>query len=150
MKYSTANLVKDLVYMDLPQSSEVKITLDSIMRSYQMTESELLEVINKPEVVAAYKTEIARAKELGHRAAYVFRVEEMLIRLVETLYSRLHDPDTPLAEFVKAFVALARSVGMDALPGAEKAVGSQVNVQINIPQLNNPKLRHLEVTSNDV
>jgi hypothetical protein len=115
------------------------------MANHGLTATDLANLLNNDDFKSATRSELLRAKKLGPRAGYVFRTEDMITSLAEELYRRLMDPDATLQEFVKGFVSLARTVGMDELPDAKAPqASSTVNLQINVPRFENPKLRYLE------
>jgi hypothetical protein len=141
-----AGLARDCVYMCLPQSKK-ELTLPKILEDYGLTESEFALIMADPDFEELLRAEGARAKAMGPHAGFIFRVEAMTSDLAEHLHSRLTDPDdpAPLAELIRGYATLAKSAGLDELPERAKTVGTQVAVQVNIPQLTNPKLDHLRV-----
>jgi hypothetical protein len=143
-----SDLARDLVYSTLPQTRNHKVTVDSILTDYCLELSELHEVCHKGFFRKLLDKELNRAGELGSRAGYVYRTEDMVSVLAERLFHMLQD--APLPELIRGFGVLARTAGMDALPEAKAAAASTMNVQINVPHLANPKLRHLEAGTDGV
>jgi hypothetical protein len=144
------DLARDLVYMDLRQTNARKVTLDSILDAHDVTTGQVAELLGDGRFKKLLTEEQARARTLGARAGFVFRLEDILTLLAETLSARLNSPDEALSDVISGFKALARAAGLEALPETKAAVSSNVNVQINIPRLVNPKLRHLEDSSDGV
>jgi hypothetical protein len=145
-----AELAKDLVYTTLSQGADRLYTLDNVLADHQLTNSELAELLNSEELKRAVRKEATRAGKLGTRAGYIYRAENMVSALAEELFNRLRDPEAPVQEVIKGFVAIARTAGMEAPPVDKTSQTSTLNVQINVPRLaTSTKLRYLEAQTLD-
>jgi hypothetical protein len=144
-RYKWPSIAKDLVQMSLLRDGEQLEPLD-IANYHGITLEDLKFICQQPAFQSLVETEKSRAEKLGTRAEHVYRIEEMRGPLTEKLFKRLMDDDTlKLDEFVRGYVALIKSA--EPLIPEEKApfaVNTGVNVQINVPVLDNPKLAHLQ------
>ena len=140
------DLARKCVLATIPQS-ETRYRISDVAEEFGLSHAELLSILSNKDFRKLAKAEARRARELGARAGFVFRVERMTDELAEILFSRLKDADdhVAIADFIKGFVTLARAAGLDALTQAREAEGRGVNmaIQINVPQLANGKLDHL-------
>jgi hypothetical protein len=113
-----------------------------LLKTFDMEEDELERVVATPEFQALVHSVRTRTDPLGALAPQVFRVEEMLGPLSERLYQRLKHEDCKIDEYVKGFLALIRSAGLDQ-PVQTGTSNAAVAVQINLPVLDSDKLRHV-------
>jgi hypothetical protein len=138
------SLAKELVHLKLDQSNISRSSLAKLLETYGLNEDEFLELLSDKEIVELIQATNARARELGSRAGYVFRMETMISNLAEHMYQRIMSGEPGMSEVIKAFVAMARTAGLDELPGASKAGGGvTTNIQINVPELANTKVGHI-------
>lgn len=149
LRHLWASIARDMVLMTLPQPSRTTaVSPEDIRATYGLSSAELVQLMNIPGFKDIFQKEVQLAEDLGLRAAHAFRTAEMAAGAAEALYIRLQDPTTKVDDLVKGYVALARSAGLDSLPDKREkaAVGSaSVAVQINVPQLSNPKVSHVRV-----
>ena len=137
-----ADLARDLVHMTLPNPGR-RPTLDELLANYDLDSKALPELIANPRFKALLDTESARAKELGHRAGYVFRAETLLSLLAERMFLMAMSSEATPLDVVKSFSALLQSIG-GVESGRAGQAGPVTNIQINVPALKNPKLRHID------
>jgi hypothetical protein len=141
----TADVARDCVYSTLRQSRGAPVTLRTILRDHGLTPEDFLALARTDEFREAVRSERARVRELGRRAALVYRVEDLLTEVVELAAIRARNPATPLAEVTRLAALLARMAGVEEIPERERDRASvNMAVQINVPQLSNPKLAHLK------
>jgi hypothetical protein len=130
-----------MAHHDLPHGPDLG-TSEEIAKHYGMTVEELSEVLNNSGFLALKAAEVARLEGLGSRAVQQYRVEEMLGPLTERLFALMMDPECKLDSFVKGYTTLLASAGFER--PRETGTASGVAVQINLPVLENGKLRHLQ------
>jgi hypothetical protein len=138
-------LARDVIFTTLPQTRE-RYTLEHVMQDYNLTTEEFVEITQDPKFRSMVKAQRNRAREMGYRAGYFFRIEEMLDGLAERLYSRLIDEENPatISDIVKGFTTLAKSAGLESIVEPLNDRGVNMAIQINVPQLSNPKLDYLK------
>jgi hypothetical protein len=117
-------------------------SIKDVLRDYRLTVDSLASMLETPRFRAMLEAESARADSLGHRAGYVFRAEDMLSELAERMYQMAMAPDAEPQDVIRAFGAMLQSIG-GVESGRQRDGGPVTNIQINIPPLDNPKLRHL-------
>jgi hypothetical protein len=139
------DLARDLVYLTLPNLSPDKpATLDVVKDAYGLDDAGLNAIVDQPDFQAVLRRERDRAKALGPRAGHVYRTEAMIADLSEKIYARARSGGERLDEVVKAYVALARTAGIDEpADRRDRSGGATTNIQINVPNLANPKLSHI-------
>jgi hypothetical protein len=147
-RYKWPSIARDLVQMSLTKEGEL-IDPDYIAAHYGLTLDALKAICAQDSFQSLIKAEQNRAAKLGSKAEHIYRVEEMRGPLTEKLFTRLMDDETlKIEEFVRGYVALLKSA--EPLVPEEKtsfAVSTGVNVQINVPVLDNAKLNHLHTTT---
>jgi hypothetical protein len=139
-----ADLARDCVLVCLPRRGGEAKTMEDVLEYYGLTRDGFASLLQRDDFALMIREEWGRAREFGARAGYVFRAEELVSDLAERLYKRMSEPDVPLGDFIKGFIALARSAGMDELPERSRQGGVNMAVQINVPNISNPKLDHLK------
>jgi hypothetical protein len=136
-----ADLARDLVHMTLPNPGGHR-PLAEVLGAYRLGADDLASIIAAPRFKALLEAEAARAKELGHRAGYVFRAEALLSLLAERMFVLAMGDDATPTDVIRTFTAILQSVG--GVEAGRQSGGPVTNIQINVPRLDNPKLRHLD------
>ena len=136
------DLARDLVNLTLPGSG-LKPSMTEVLRANGVDRDALAKIVDNPRFRTLLEAESARVKELGHRAGYANRVEVLVSLLAEQLFVKAMDADAPLGEVVRAFGALSNSVAAPE-EAVRRGQGPVTNIQINVPVLKNPKLRHVD------
>ena len=134
------DLAKDLVLISLPGTG-TRTTLGMVLKEYRLDLGDLAPILESPRFKALLEAAAARAKSLGHRAGFVLRAEAILAALAEQIYLKAVTPTATLSDVVRAFAAVQQSLSGGSGAGA---AGATTNILIQVPRLDNPKLRHLE------
>jgi hypothetical protein len=135
-------LARDWVHMNLPDP--VPLTVEGVAKEFGLEVAELERLTETPEFRRLCDSERSRVERLGSLGPQVYRVESMLGPLTERLFERLMCGECKIEEYVKGFVALLRSAGLDQPVQAAAPSQTAVAVQINIPVLDGGKLSHVE------
>jgi hypothetical protein len=136
-------LAWDLVKLAVTRAGKSECGLEEVLDIYSTTPEELVGLMNDPEFRSVYDKEKAKSESLGQKAESVYRAEAMALDLMDRVYDRVRTGQVKTEEMVKALVVMARLANMEETGEKKAAQGSVTNVQINIPSLDNPKLRHL-------
>lgn len=145
-------IARDIAMAAHPTKNSI-YTAQQIAKSYQLSEEEFVTLTELPVFKDMVMLEVARLKQLGPFSAHKMRAEAMATDLQELLYLRattnLMDDRTTL----KFLELLTHSAGLgDVVEKKDTTVNNAVgiNVTFNVPQLNNPKLRHMTGVSDVV
>ncbi|MDR1314853.1 MAG: hypothetical protein LBQ12_14485 [Deltaproteobacteria bacterium] len=144
-RYKWPELARDYVFQGLPAPVDLG-GLEKMLKHYEITPEQFQEILDTSEFQCLLSSEKIRAERLGDIAPQVYRVEAMLGPLTEKLFKRLMSDDCKVEDMVKGFSAILRSAGMDQPSIVTTQSGPAVAVQINVPGLENAKLRHIEGT----
>jgi hypothetical protein len=142
-RYKWPSLAREYACLSLPNPPDLG-GLSGVTDHHGVTPEELEKLLATPEFRSLVDAEKARSERYGALAPQVYRVEEMLGPLTERLFGRLMGEDCKIDEFVKGFLALLKSAGLDQTVQVSGPSGPAVAVQINVPVLENGKLKHLE------
>jgi hypothetical protein len=142
-RLSWPGLAWDLVKLTVTRAGKPEGGLEEVLDSYSITPEELVGLMNDPEFRSVYDKEKAKSEALGLKAESVYRAEAMALDLMDRVYTRVCAEAVKTDEMVKALVVMARLANMEDTGEKKAAQGPVTNVQINIPSLDNPKLRHL-------
>ena len=135
------DLAKDLVLLSLPGTGS-KPSLAQVLDDYGMGMGDLSEALASPRFKRLLEAEASRAKGLGPKAGFVLRAEAILAALAERLYQKAMESSASFADVTRAFVAVQQSLAEGK--GAQAAGAGTTNILIQVPSLDNAKLRHLE------
>ncbi|MDR1308288.1 MAG: hypothetical protein LBL95_00015 [Deltaproteobacteria bacterium] len=148
------DIAKDIVLATIDRSLTGRFSYGDVAARYGLSADDLRFLAASPAFQGLVRAERRRADELGDRAAFTFKAEEMVRSLAENLYGRLMSDEAPppLGELRLGFETLSRAAGLDQPAGGGKGRegaggASGVNIQINIPELPNGKLGHLRVAA---
>jgi hypothetical protein len=125
---------------------DASLTPGSVMAHYKLDPAGMDELLADPAYADAYEAELERFRDLGPRAAFVFRNEQMAGKVGEALFTELTAegarPDS--AELRRAYEIFTRYAGLEPDPKAPPDAGrAGVSIQINVPELPSGKLAHL-------
>jgi hypothetical protein len=147
IRHLWASLAQDLVMMTLPQSDKATaVTLPGILKQYELSGEDLRVLLASEEFQSILTRAKREAAELGRQAAHVWVAGGLAADLAKELYARAKNSSTPVGDVVKAYVALAKSAGLDEIYRPKDktfAVNVGMGLSLNVPVLTNPKLDHL-------
>lgn len=140
-------IARDLAMFTRPQAGATATSIAEIAMFYNLSMVDLRELLQLPLFKKYLKQELERIKDLGTAAGYVMHAEVITAKLDEKLLGAALTGALELPEVLKFRNAMAKSAGIDApLQHKEAAAGqnnTQVNIKLDIPRLENPKLAHM-------
>lgn len=144
------SLARDLAVMTVPDSP--LDDLEKILSTYNITREELAKLVLHPEFQPLFQKELELCKAQGSRAGQIYRFSTLSQALSEKLFKDamgLGDGDMKPSEAIKFLELMMRAAGMsDSKDAPVVNVQTNVGVQLPLPTgLNNPKLKHLEVSN---
>lgn len=143
------SLARDLAVMTVPDSP--LDDLDKILTTYGITREELAKLVLHPEFQPLFQKELELCRAQGSRAGQIYRFSTLSQALSEKLFQDamgLGENEMKASESIKLLELMMKAAGLaDTKDSPVVNVQTNVGVQLPLPTgLNNPKLKHLEVS----
>lgn len=144
-KHLWPSLARDIIMMSSPDAGST-VTPDLLLAVYNITPEEFHIISRLPVFNDLCREEATKLKEGGAELCHRYRVESMVARLGDIIYSRcVNDKSVEIKDAVNFYRTLLESVGMiGGKKGKEVSAQANVAIQLNLPQLRNKKLQHLQ------
>lgn len=144
-RHQWPTIARDLVLTKLPQSGAV-ISEKDICDNYNITTEELAFLKELPEFLSFYEKEVKEARDLGHKAAHIYRAEAMATRVGEAIFNRVINNSCEVKDSIRFYELLLKTAQLDKVDGTDQSQANSTMVpviNINIPNLTNSKLDHI-------
>lgn len=140
-----SNLAKD-VAMVMAQTSGTKTTYSEIATVHEIPVSDLEKLLGLEVFQSLVKLELDRRLDMGPFGDFRIRSEMLASDLQERIYKKAIGGAVEDKDAIKFLEILLKNTGINESVRQHEEVNSvpPINVTVNVPVLNNPKLRHVE------
>ena len=145
------NIARDIAMMTLPKVGNA-VTVTDVIDTYNLTSEGFIQLTKDYSFQDLVRTELRYVQALGPMAAQRLRAEAMASALQEMLFTEVQGDRVEFKQKLMFLETLLKSAGTDmpmevrqrAAAASQQKTAVGVNVTFNIPQMSNPKLKHLQ------
>lgn len=135
-------IARDLVLLDTMQMGTT-YDMSDIAAAYGITIQDLRALIEIPAFQSCIEAEKKRFEALGPQAGIMFRAEAMALDLQEVLYLRAKQGEVDEKTIMSFLQYLSKISGLEPAKENNNINQNAINITVNVPKLDNPKLAHL-------